>query len=350
MGCCWLDVFELILSVFVSTISTRKFSIGLLMSRQLELDPNQYLKFKDQFKTATGEARAKVSFRNFDTLWFNTGTLCNLACKNCYIESTPLNDNLVYITVQEVVNYLDELRDLQTEDPQIAFTGGEPFMNPDFLEILDECLSRHLRVLVLTNAMKPMQHKKLDLLRLKDRHSDEELVLRVSIDHYEPTVHESERGANSWSPMIDGINWLRDNNFMIKIAGRRLVHESLEESKIGYGRLFDNLGLILDPNDADDLVIFPEMNLLLDVPEITEQCWDILSVSPNSQMCANSRMIVKRKGAPNPTVVSCTLLPYDSKFELGASLEGSLGETYLNHPHCAQFCVLGGASCSNGSK
>ena len=67
----------------------------------------------------------------------------------------------------------------------------------------------------------------MDLLRLKDRHSDEELVLRVSIDHYEPTVHESERGANSWSPMIDGINWLRDNNFMIKIAGRRLVHESL---------------------------------------------------------------------------------------------------------------------------
>lgn len=326
------------------------FSKGLLMSRQVKPYPKQILKFEDQFKTAAGEVRAKVSFKNFDTLWFNTGTLCNLACKNCYIESTPLNDSLVYITSQEVLGYLDELRELQAEAPQIAFTGGEPFMNPDFLEILDECLSRHLRVLVLTNAMKPMQHKKSDLLKLKDHHAGEELVLRVSIDHYECAVHEAERGANSWSPMIDGINWLRDNDFIIKVAGRSLNHESLEECRIGYGRLFKNLGLILDPNDADDLVIFPEMNLQIDVPEITEQCWNILSVSPNSQMCATSRMIVKRKGAPNPTVVSCTLLPYDPRFELGASLKNSIGETYLNHPHCAQFCVLGGASCSNGIK
>ena len=131
------------------------------MSRQVKPYPKQILKFEDQFKTASGEVRAKVSFKNFDTLWFNTGTLCNLACKNCYIESTPLNDSLVYITSQEVLGYLDELRELQAEAPQIAFTGGEPFMNPDFLEILDECLSRHLRVLVLTNAMKPMQHKNL---------------------------------------------------------------------------------------------------------------------------------------------------------------------------------------------
>ena len=55
-------------------------------------------------------------------------------------------------------NYLDELDELQLDPPQIAFTGGEPFMNPDFLKILDECLSRDFRILVLTNAMKPMQH------------------------------------------------------------------------------------------------------------------------------------------------------------------------------------------------
>jgi hypothetical protein len=45
-------------------------------------------------------------------------------------------------------------------------------------------------------------------------------------------------------------------------------------------------------------------------------------------------------------VLSCTLLPYDSAFEMGETLAEAAGEVPLNHPHCAKFCVLGGASCS----
>jgi len=57
-------------------------------------------------------------------------------------------------------------------------------------------------------------------------------------------------------------------------------------------------------------------------------------------------MVVKRKGAARPAVVACTLLPYDPQFELGTSLADSAGAVHLNHPHCAKFCVLGGAACS----
>ena len=70
--------------------------------------------------------------------------------------------------------------------------------------------------------------------------------------------------------MIDGINWLRDNKFTIKIAGRSLAKETSEECRMGYGRLFQELELKLNPDDPDDLVIFPEMDPLTDVPEITE--------------------------------------------------------------------------------
>jgi hypothetical protein len=63
-------------------------------------------------------------------------------------------------------------------------------------------------------------------------------------------------------------------------------------------------------------------------------------------MCASARMIVKRKGAARPAVVACTLLPYDPQFELGETLADSVGAVPLNHPHCAKFCVLGGAACS----
>jgi hypothetical protein len=44
--------------------------------------------------------------------------------------------------------------------------------------------------------------------------------------------------------------------------------------------------------------------------------------------------------------LACTLLPYDPAFELGRDLSEAMGEVKLNHPHCARFCVLGGAACS----
>jgi hypothetical protein len=65
-------------------------------------------------------------------------------------------------------------------------------------------------------------------------------------------------------------------------------------------------------------------------------------------MCASSRMVVKRKGAAAPAVLACTLLPYDPQFEMGATLAEAARSVALNHPHCAKFCVLGGASCSRG--
>ena len=66
-------------------------------------------KFSNPLKTAQGEDRAWVAPTVLKTLWLNTGTLCNLACANCYIESTPKNDRLVYLTLREVIPYLDEI-------------------------------------------------------------------------------------------------------------------------------------------------------------------------------------------------------------------------------------------------
>ncbi|HLM14526.1 MAG TPA: radical SAM protein, partial [Reyranella sp.] len=111
-------------------------------------------------------------------------------------------------------------------------------------------------------------------------------------------------------------------------------------------RLFAGLGITIDAASPASLVLFPEMDSRVDVPEITTACWGILKKSPDSVMCASARMVVKRKGAERPAVVACTLLPYDPQFELGNTLAESVGAVRLNHPHCAKFCVLGGAACS----
>ena len=95
-------------------------------------------------------------------------------------------------------------------------------------------------------------------------------------------------------------------------------------------------------------MLFPEMDVSRDVPEITTACWGILGRAPESVMCASARMVVKRRGSDAPAVVACTLLPYDPAFELGRTLREASGPVSLNHPHCASFCVLGGAACSRG--
>ena len=306
------------------------------------LDPR---KFQDLDVTADGEERARVALTRLETLWFNTGTLCNLECANCYIESSPRNDRLMYLTAAEVSAYLDEIERDQLGTREIGFTGGEPFMNPEMLGMLEDVLERGFESLVLTNAMRPMMKCADGLLRLREAHGDQ-LTIRVSIDHYDPELHEEERGERSWTPMIEGLRWLSACGFRLTAVGRTLWGDEESELRAGFARLFADLGVRIDAIDPSQLIIFPEMNSSVDVPEITTGCWDLLGQSPDDIMCASSRMVVKRKGADSPVVLSCTLLPYDATFEMGRTLAEAWGPVKLNHPHCAQFCVLGGASCS----
>jgi len=311
-------------------------------------------KFTDPDWTAKGEPRAVVALEHLKTLWINTGTLCNITCANCYIESSPTNDRLAYISVAEAAPFLKEARALGTRE--IGFTGGEPFMNPEFLAMLADALRGGFDVLVLTNAMQPMQRASVQraLLDLGGTYGSQ-LTLRVSLDHHTKALHETERGTGTWDTTIDGIDWLSANNFRLAIAGRTCWGESEENARQGYARLIAARRWRIDAHDPVQLTLFPEMDGAGDVPEITTACWGILHKSPGDVMCAASRMVVKRKDASAPVVLPCTLLPYDLAFEMGPTLEAAAkadggmfaeGAVKLCHPHCAKFCVLGGGSCS----
>lgn len=307
-----------------------------------ELDPN---KFRDPHITAKGEPRASVPFVRLDTLWFNTGSLCNIECENCYMESSPKNDALAYISAAQVAAFLDEAQ-ASRQVAEIGFTGGEPFMNKHLPQMLDDVLGRGLNALVLTNAMKPLWQKRDALADLQARYGATKLTLRVSVDHFTQALHDKERGPGSWEAMERGVAWLIENGFTITIAGRALWSEDEDTSRRGYQQLFDAWGLGLDADDPGQLVLFPEMDALADVPEITTACWGLLDVRPDAQMCATARSVVLRQGAKAPVVTPCTLLPYDPAFDLGSTLAEAKRNVALNHPHCAKFCVLGGASCS----
>ena len=221
------------------------------------LDPR---KFRDPVLTARGGRRAQVSLAALDTLWISTGTPCNLTCQNCYIESSPRNDRLAYLTAAGARGFLDEIAREGRSTRTIGFTGGEPFMNPELPAMLDDALARGCEALVLTNATRPMAKTAGSLLALRERHGAR-LAIRVSLDHYAPALHDAERGPRTWQPTVDGLRWLAAHGFAVAVAGR---------------------GLPIDAADPAALVLFPEMDAGVDVPEITESCWGIPGKSPPS--------------------------------------------------------------------
>ena len=313
-------------------------------------------KFSDPDLTAKGEARASVGLEKLETLWINTGSLCNIECLNCYIESSPTNDRLAYFTLADAVTFFDEIERLELGTREIGFTGGEPFMNHDMSAMAHDALMRGYKVLILTNAMQPMMRPRVreTLLQLRERYGAQ-LTLRVSLDHYSSQLHDMERGAGAFDKSLCGLDWLAAHGFNLAVAGRTCWNESEIIARAGYDRLFAERNWQIDPHDPGQLVLFPEMDETVDVPEITTDCWSILNVSPANMMCATSRMVVKRRGEESPTVLPCTLLPYDASFAMGTTLAQSMaadggcfrkGDVKLNHPHCAKFCVLGGGSCS----
>lgn len=308
-----------------------------------ETAPLDARKFRDPRFTADGKRRASVALRNLETLWVNTGTLCNLSCTNCYIESSPFNDRLAWFTPDDLRGFLEEepAQGLRT----IGFTGGEPFMNPDIIALVETALAAGHDALVLTNAMRPMQRHKAALASLQERHGPA-LTLRVSLDHFAAEFHDAERGSGAWLRAMEGLGWLAYNGFNVSVAGRMPSGQSEAEIRSGFQSLFDAMGFAIDAQDHARLTLFAEMDDSADVPEISEDCWGILGKRPDQMMCASSRMVVRRKGADAPSVIACTLLPDAAGFDLGPSLSSAAKSVALNHPHCARFCVLGGSSCA----
>ena len=96
-----------------------------------------------------------------DSLWFQvTGTLCNLICTHCFISCSPRNQTFGFLTLEMVKTYLEESRRYGVKE--YYFTGGEPFLHKDMVEILAETLE-YGPATVLTNGilLKSEQVKRL---------------------------------------------------------------------------------------------------------------------------------------------------------------------------------------------
>jgi AdoMet-dependent heme synthase len=164
-----------------------------------------------------------------DTLWFQVaGTLCNLECTHCFISSSPTNRSHGMMDLATVRRYLAEAAELGVKE--YYFTGGEPFLNPEILEILAAALAQG-PASVLTNGVliRPETAKRLKSL---DDASPYSLDVRISIDGWDAATNDPIRGKGTFERILAGVRNLADVGLVPVIT----VTEACDDAGSASGR------------------------------------------------------------------------------------------------------------------
>lgn len=290
--------------------------------------------------TPRGEPRGYIQPFALRELWFHTGTACNLACPFCLEGSKPGDGRLQRIRLEDARPLIDEAVALGVE--QFSFTGGEPFIVKDFINILSYA-SSFRPCLVLTNGTDPVLKRLRQVETLLER--PHPIAFRVSIDYPDRLRHEAGRGPGTFDKSWRSLAALHRLGFKVSLARQVDRDENGAEVEAAFHHLMEEHGL---PGDMK-IVGFPDFlppAANAEVPVVTERCMTTYQTEESRRdfMCAFSKMVVKKDGRMR--IYACTLVDDDESYDLGGSLAESMGKRVMMHHHRCYSCFAFGSSCS----
>jgi MoaA/NifB/PqqE/SkfB family radical SAM enzyme len=289
------------------------------------------------------QSAPRVFLESLDQLWFQlTGTLCNLTCSHCFISCSPANHSFGFLDYDKVLATLDESRRLGVKE--YYFTGGEPFMHPRVLDILERTLEIGPAT-VLTNGTLFRDKTVERLAQIRDA-SIYSLELRVSIDGPDADSNDRIRGEGSFARAMEGVKRVVDAGFLPIItmaqtwddADAQSVFERMRQvlRELGYHRPRVKLlpSLKIGAEALRDRGYRAEERVTLEMME---------GYDAGQLICAYSRIVTDRG------VHVCPILIEQPDSILGQTLEEAMRQDYpLRHAAC-YTCWLHGAICSNAS-
>lgn len=138
-----------------------------------------------------------------------TAKNCNMRCKNCYIDF-PLSKNVKdFISLDAVKKALADTKDEPLEC--IYLTGAEPMTHPDFNHILRACLKRS-NVCIFTNGTF-INEKKVRFLKRVEDEGTNEIIFKLSIDHYDEMKNDEIRARGSYRTVVHAVKSLAKYGF-----------------------------------------------------------------------------------------------------------------------------------------
>ena len=277
---------------------------------------------------------------HLDSLWIQVaGTLCNLACTHCFVTCGPGEDRHALMSRDEVRARVREGLALGVKE--FYFTGGEPFLHPQMVEILEDTLA-HGPCTVLTNGTLVTTRLTEALWRLS-RTSRFSLEIRVSLDGHEAQHHDAYRGSGSFERAVAGMSALSARGLLPIVTVTLNTEEEPERLRERYLEMLRAAGIA-----RPRLKVLPMFRLGREVGrtrgyEAVETLADLPPAAFDSQrlQCSSCRAVTSRG------VFVCPLLVDEPDGRMGGRLDETLGAFRLSHGACFT-CHLTGMTCANG--
>jgi len=139
-----------------------------------------------------------------DIIWLITGR-CNLNCIHCYANTYRNEEELDTI---EVLKIVEDAAKVGVE--HVHYTGGEPLIRRDMIQILKETIDLGLYATLFTNltAIKPDVAKELGKLGI---------VIYTSMDGHNKELYEMHRGKGTWNRFLKGFSLVKKEGLHIHV-------------------------------------------------------------------------------------------------------------------------------------
>jgi MoaA/NifB/PqqE/SkfB family radical SAM enzyme len=278
----------------------------------------------------------QLPFLHLDTLWLQvTGTFCNIACRHCFISCGPKVDRHALMSVEQVEQAIEDAAALGCR--AYYFTGGEPFLHPEILRLIDKALEKG-PLGILTNGMLITDTLAEELGR-RFKESPYSLDLRISLDGITQEENDPIRGRGVFAAACEGIRKLAEAGVEPALAVTTVEAKSASaEGRLAFFKLLQSLGVsrprvkLIPPfkigREAKRAPGKPEM---MTGDMLTED-------SPWVLQCGTSRMMTAEG------LYVCPILIDFKGARLGDRVADSFKETPLFHPAC-MTCHTEGFSC-----
>ncbi len=273
-----------------------------------------------------------------ETVWFQVaGSVCNLACAHCFISCSPSNRTHAMLDLAAVEAHLRDAEGLGVRE--YYFTGGEPFLNPEILAILDAAL-RYGPATVLTNGTLITAKRARELRALSDA-SSYSLDIRLSLDGFDAAGNDAIRGAGTFARILEAIGNLSSAGLNPVITVTEACTEAGDSR--GRGRLLERLRAL--GLERPRLKVMPLLLLGAETDRTrgyaageTLAGVALEEADAAALQCASGRMVTAEG------VFVCPILIDSPEARMGATLAETLRPFPLRHRAC-HTCHAQGLNC-----
>ena len=294
----------------------------------IQIQPGQNTRFPEQ------------PLLHLDALWIQVaGSRCNLECTHCFVSSGPENDTHALMGRHEVQRRVAEALPLGVKE--FYLTGGEPFLNPELLEILEDTLE-HGPCTVLTNGTLFTERRLERLGELGDR-ARYALEIRVSLDGARAEEHDRFRGAGTFARALDGLRRCTEHGLLPIVTVTQNTEEDAVPFRERYLVMLRAAGMTRPRLKVLPMFLLGRETARTRGYRAAETLEDLPAeqFDPTRLQCASCRAVTSRG------VFVCPLLVDEPAGRMGDALDETLGSFRLAHGAC-YTCYVTGMTCANG--